>query len=334
MALRCALLLLVAASAVQTAQAAGTVDEHRPLAADGRVYVNNFAGTLALNVWERNEVYLRGELDGEAERVELSGGAADLSIVVKTPAHTHAYGEANLQLTVPAGAQIVLETVSADVAAAGLRGPLKINTVSGIVQLQMASSPELTVSTVSGDVILRGPVRSSTVKTVSGDLHLNGQQGKLAAETVSGNLELDGGRFSEVRLKSISGDMRLDLSLTERAQLVGDTLSGDITLEVPADVSGTAMLKSFSGATLCDSPDPDEVVAEETGRPEPGRAVSHRRREYIWGDGAGARVELSSFSGDIHVERKATRGTQTPPPFIGRDRDSDGDFSAGNDARR
>jgi len=310
-AVRRSAVALLAFAAVFAAQAGGVVDERRPLDADGRVYVNNVAGTVVVDSWDKNEVYLRGELSGDADSVELSGGTSNLSIVVKLPKKSHVSGDADLTLTVPANARVELETVSADVSAMNLRGPTKINTVSGAAQLQLAS-PDVSVQTVSGDITLRGPSRSTFAKSVSGDLHLAGMQGRLLVETVSGNVQLDGGRFSDLHLKSVSGDMRLDVTLAQHSQVVGDTLSGDITLDVPSDVAGTALLKSFSGDTSCDA----KPTGAASGTPSSGRSG---KREYVWGDGSGTRVELSSFSGDIHVLRKAPHGSQTPPPFVGKD---------------
>ncbi|MDB5987075.1 MAG: hypothetical protein JWR16_2128 [Nevskia sp.] len=307
----CAALALLTFGAVFAAHAGGSVEERRPLEADGRVYINNVAGTVVVNSWDKNEVYLRGELSGDADSVDVSGGPDNLSIIVKMPKKSHVSGDADLTLTVPTAARVELETVSADVSVQNLRGPLKVNTVSGAAQLQLAS-PDVSVQTVSGDVTLRGPSRLTFVKSVSGDMHLAGMQGKLVVETVSGNVQLDGGRFSDVHLKSVSGDMRLDVSLAQQAQIVGDTLSGDIILDVPSDVSGTALLKSFSGDASCDATLTNAAADS---------ALSGRKgkREYTWGNGSGARVELSSFSGDIHVLRKAPHGSQTPPPFVGKD---------------
>jgi DUF4097 and DUF4098 domain-containing protein YvlB len=298
-------ILTLAFGMAAVAHAETHVDEHRAFDADGHLYVNNLAGTVALNTWDKNEIQVSGELGGDVDTVEFSGGPSDLRIVVRMRNTKHASGEADLTLMVPANAHVELETVSADVSAQNLRGPLKIKTVSGAAQLQLSSS-EVSVQTVSGDITLRGASHATFAKSVSGDIHLAGIQDKLAAETVSGNVQVDGGRFSEVHLKSVSGDMRLDASLAEHAQINGDTLSGSITLAIPADISGTAALKSFSGDTQCDL---GSVQLVSSGK----------RHEYVWGNGQGVQVELASFSGDIHVEKKSPRAAQTPPPFVGKD---------------
>jgi DUF4097 and DUF4098 domain-containing protein YvlB len=266
------------------------INEHRPLNADGLVTVNNVSGSVAVSAWDRNEMQVTGELGADVDHLDISGDPSHLTVSVKLPKNSHITGDTDLKLLVPAGARIDVETVSADVTVQGTRGAAKVNTVSGTVSLQL-DAPEVAVQTVSGDLTLRAPSKSTRINSVSGDLHVAGPQDELAAETVSGNIDLEGGKFTTLRLKSISGDIRLDVSLADQGKVIGETLSGDITLNVPPATAGTAQLKSFSGDTECQGE--SKVMSQ-----------SDKKREYMWGDGNGARVELSSFSGDIRVERK------------------------------
>ncbi len=274
-----------------------SIDERRPLDADGRVTVSNVAGNINVAVWDRNEVYVSGQMGSGVERVDISGDAAALSIAVRLPKRAHTYaGDTDLKLYVPATAQVELESVSADIAVDGLKGPLRINTVSGDARVSVKSG-QIAVTTVSGDLTLRAPSSTTRVNSVSGDLHVSGAQGELAAETVSGNLELEGGKFSLLRLKSISGDMRVAVTLTEQARVTAETLSGGITMSVPRDLPGVAVLSSFSGDTGIDGVQPVESREKS------------KKREYRFGSGQfgsgdGVQLNLSSFSGDIRVQRK------------------------------
>lgn len=268
------------------------IDQKRSLKSNGRVYVNNVAGIVDISVWDRNEVAIGGRLGSTQETLEIAGDSNELSVVVKLPKRSRSSYDTVLELKVPGNARVDLETVSADVVVSDVAGAVKVNTVSGDMMLVLAS-PEVSVQTVSGDLKLKAPASKATrINSVSGDLDLEGLSGSLALETVSGNVELArGGRFSELKLKSISGDMHLDVALDSAAQVSGQTLSGEIVMIVPQALSGTALLKSFSGDAECEGA---QTVENHGGR----------KREYVWGDGRGARVELSSFSGDIRVERK------------------------------
>ncbi len=267
------------------------IDETRGLKSNGRVSVNNVAGIIEVSTWDRNEVSIGGRLGSSDDKLEISGDSNELNLVVRLPKKSRNGHDTVLELRVPTNAKVELETVSADVVVNGTKGPVKVNTVSGDIALALASS-DVSVQTVSGDVKLKAPSTSTRLNSISGDLDLEGLSGQLSLETVSGNIELRrGGKFSDLKLKSVSGDLRLDVALTDNAQVGGQTLSGEITMIVPQALSGTALLKSFSGDVHCEG----ATTVENH---------SSKKREYVWGDGRGARIELSSFSGDIRVERK------------------------------
>jgi len=267
------------------------IDETRGLKSNGRVSVNNVAGIIEVTTWDRNEVSIGGRLGSSDDKLEISGDSNELNLVVRLPKKSRNGHDTVLELRVPTNARVELETVSADVVVNGSKGPVKVNTVSGDIALALASS-EVSVQTVSGDVKLKAPSTNTRLNSISGDLDLDGLSGQLSLETVSGNIELRrGGKFSDLKLKSVSGDLRLDVALTDSAQVGGQTLSGEITMIVPQSLNGTALLKSFSGDVHCEG----ATTVENH---------SSKKREYVWGDGRGARIELSSFSGDIRVERK------------------------------
>lgn len=292
-------------SADGSAGGGGQVNERHPLNADGRVYVNDVAGTVVVNGWNRNEVLITGELGSGVDHLEVSGDANELRVMVKLPKHSRNVGESDLRLMVPAGAAVELETVSADTSVQGVGGAVKVTTVSGDVGLDVQSQ-EVAVQTVSGDMIVRAPARSTQANTVSGDMHLSGLQGRLNVESVSGNLSVKGSRFSDLKLKSVSGDMGLDASFSPQARVVGETLSGNITLHVPADMSGTAMIKSFSGETQCDLP---QSSASASHNP------ASRKREFTFGEGHGVSLQLSSFSGDVRIDpMNGPIAVPAPPP--------------------
>jgi DUF4097 and DUF4098 domain-containing protein YvlB len=280
-----------------------SINERRPLNPGGEVYVNEVAGSLVVTAWSRSDVQITGDLASSAEHLEITGDANRLSVVVKQPQHSHGGGEADLRLMVPANARVSLETVSADVTLQGTHGAVRVNTVSGDVGV-VSDAPQIDAQSVSGDLILQGNSGKTHVTTVSGDLRLTGMQGELSAESVSGNLELRGGKFSSLRAKSVSGDMTLDLSFAQQAMVVGETLSGNITLHVPPGLSGTALLKSFSGDTQCDM---QPVTVS-------GASHSGKKKEYTFGDGKGVNLQLSTFSGDIRLDRGGELPVVPRPP--------------------
>jgi DUF4097 and DUF4098 domain-containing protein YvlB len=112
-------------------------------------------------------------------------------------------------------------------------------------------------------------------------------------ETVSGDAQLVGSAaFSDLSLKSISGDFNVEAALAGDGKLVGETLSGDMRVRLPIVTSAAVTLHTFSG----------EVRSAFGGGTTSGDD-RRERQEFKIGDGR-ARVDLSSFSGDIRLEKR------------------------------
>lgn len=251
-----------------------SIDEQRPLAAGGQVTVSNAAGSVEISGWARDEVAISGTLAEDVEKLEISGDARKLDIVVHYPGKRRSHiQDTHLLIRVPARAQLAIETVSADVRISDSSGALAVKTVSGDINLQVGSG-EIRTASVSGDLLLEGQAFDTTIESVSGDVEATGLRGRLQVETVSGDLEIAGGEFHEVALQSVSGDLALKLTLDVGAQLDAETLSGDIDIAVPQAPKMPLSLKSFSGSARNDF-----GTAAGTG---PGQ------------------LSLRSFSGDIH----------------------------------
>jgi DUF4097 and DUF4098 domain-containing protein YvlB len=272
--------------AVPAAWSGTPINEHRLLNANARLSVNNIAGNIDVQAWDKNEMSLTGELGDGVEKLEISGDASALSVVVKMPKHSRNTEDSLLQLRVPAGVSVDVQGVSADIRVQGLRGAVSVNSVSGEVNLDVGSA-RVDAQTVSGDLHLRAPSGATKVGTVSGDLSVEDIRGDLNAESVSGDIKVSGGPFSGLKLNSVSGDVQIDGSLSDKAAVTVESLSGNIRLILPANASASLVMKTFSGD-----------LASDFG----GVSGDSKRVETQIGDGKG-KITLSSFSGDVGLRR-------------------------------
>ncbi len=288
---RPAVLLLAVVVATNPAWAHGqtAIKETRPLAATGRLLVDNMAGAITIKGWDSNEVAIGGWLGEDVEKLEISGDARSLNVIVHYPSRIHGHiDESQLELWVPARAQLQIDAVSADIVVDNSSGRIAAKTVSGNLYLSVGSG-EIEASTVSGDLLIKAPAFHTVLNSVSGDLRLDGLRGVLKAETVSGELAVSGGSFSELSLQSVSGDLDLRLLLDANAKLSAETLSGDITLQLPKAPDAQLTMKTFSGDLR------NALVVGD------GEQDDRRSQSVTLGSGAG-RIDLHSFSGDIRVD--------------------------------
>jgi DUF4097 and DUF4098 domain-containing protein YvlB len=118
----------------------------------------------------------------------------------------------------------------------------------------------------------------------------------IDADSVSGDVRLRNCTCDRVHLTSVSGDLEYVGQITRSGRYEIKTHSGGIRLAVPGSSGFEIDANSFSGDISFDPPI-TTVLSQGKRGPMPGR-VAHG----VIGNG-GAFVELSSFSGDIVVNR-------------------------------
>lgn len=293
-------LLLAAAPAF----AAGTpINQTRPLAADGRVSIENLKGEIRVRTWDRPEVRIAGTLGEGVEKLDVSGGATSLSIEVRYPKNSDGgwfgwggdgAGPTLLEVTIPAGASLDVDSVSADVDVEGMAGRrLDLESVSGRVVVRGSRPGVARVSSVSGGVELQADGPDVGVETVSGDIRVQGAlAGRVSVETVSGDATVVAGTLERLSHASVSGDARLEAGLRPGGSLRAESVSGTLEIILPAATSARLAVETFSGGI---SSPVGKVETEQYG---PGKSLSARL-----GGGDGD-IRLESFSGDVRIQLK------------------------------
>ena len=272
--------------------AADSVEEVRPLAADGSVSIENEFGDITIEGWNRNEVRVTGDLSDDVRELQISESGNGVRIRVDYYDRRNISG-AELDVMVPAGASVRADSVSGDIEAGGISGQsLELRTVSGDIDAD-ARVTRLFLNSVSGDIQYAGTSERVSVETVSGEIDLSGVSGEVEASTVSGEVTVHGGTLSRGEFESVSGDVELRVALQSGGRINVSSMSGDIDLYLPGDQEGEFSAQTFSGDI-----DSDFGSARDSSSRGPGRNLEHRQ-----GDG-GARFILNSFSGDIGVYRR------------------------------
>ena len=294
-----AIALLAIAPAL--AAAATPINQSRPLNGNGQVHIENIKGRIVVRTWAQPQVRITGSLGKGAEKLAISGDARSLSIEVKYPDNggwslwgrgNRDVGDSILEVTLPRGASVDVDSVSADVDVQQMAGRrLSVSSVSGQVVVTASSPGQASFENVSGDTTLRITSNKVEADSVSGDIKLQGGlAGEVSLESVSGNLALGAQSLSRLQVSTVSGDARLQAGLQPGGVIKGETLSGELSLRLPAGSNARLHAETFSGDI---SSPVGSVHREEHG---PGKSL-----ETTLGAGGG-QIRLESFSGDVTVE--------------------------------
>jgi DUF4097 and DUF4098 domain-containing protein YvlB len=189
-----------------------------------------------------------------------------------------------MRVTCPHGADLDIQTKSADIDARGTYGSADVKTASGDVVLQEARG-DVRVKTASGDVRVETVGGKLDVNSASGDVHVDSVGGETSAQIVSGDVVIREAGDS-VSANTVSGDQRFEVVSKGRMNL--RAISGDISVGIRQGSRLFVDANTLSGSTSSELELADAPQQEGEGEGE-----------------AGPLVELfaKTVSGDVRIER-------------------------------
>ena len=185
------------------------------------------------------------------------------------------------------------------------------------IEVEVPHGATISVETASAEVHASDLSGTKRFRTASGELQLHRFAGALDAETVSGDVDIDGQAPLDLMTKSISGDIRVRVPRLRRLDM-GST-SGDIWLDAELAGDGPFALRSISGDVTIVGRSGFRVEAETiTG--DLSSELAHKResmpgRRVLTVGRPGPTLQFRSVSGDLQVvqPRDAAPEALTPP---------------------
>jgi hypothetical protein len=172
--------------------------------------------------------------------------------------------------------------------------PTQVGVVSATAVMSGISA-RASVKSVSGGITLDGVTGDVDANTVSGALEAQGINGKLNFNSVSGDLTLADGWLERLDANAVSGDVTADIDLDPLGGMHVTTVSGEVTLRIPAEADAQVRLHSMSGDVRSEFAELRHVSAPAS------RSVSGSL-----GAGSG-HVSVTTMSGRVMLLRRTER---------------------------
>jgi len=290
------LLLMAIALAAGGAWAGESVDVTKAASASPSVDIENLAGSVRITGWDRNEIKVTGVLGDDTDGLDFSGSGDSFDIEVEIPdsyGRRHRDIDADLEIWLPAGSSVSVETVSASIRVSEVNGQLELESVSGEVTVD-GSPTSADVETVSGNIQVSGSQTRIIAESVSGAIELSGVAERVEAATVSGSIKVGASNIERGEFEAVSGSVHFTGALSPGARLSAESHSGNVVLNLPADTSASFQIETFSGSINNGFGGGE---AERTSRYAPGK-----RLDFTLGSGD-AQVRIETFSGSVTLKR-------------------------------
>lgn len=261
------------------------------------------SGTIIVTGWTRPEARVVGR--AEYGLIDATMSSSRIGIATRPDRNARnnrsRTGPVHLEISVPIGTRVMVSATSGNLRVRGTNAEVQANATSGAIEIVEAGD-RVTVGTISGDIRLDRIRGRTRVNTTTGDLEIDSLTGELEIRSVSSDMRISRVQSSDVRIGTTSGDITYEGMIDPKGSYEVSTHSGDVRFEIPANSGAALSLQTYSG----------DIESAFPMTLQPGENIQRRRgqrMEFSIG-GGGARVAITTFSGDIIIARGFARGGQ------------------------
>ena len=259
-----------------------------PVREGAELLVELLRGEVNVTTWNRSEVRIVAEHeDDDWVEIEHSERLVQIEVGARYGPPEHV----DFEITVPNWMDISIEGAFVEANLQGVAGEVSVETAHGDVSLD-GGRGFVELQSVQGQVECRNASGRIRISSVNGGVELIAVQGDITVETVNGSQELSGIESESIDVTAVNGAITYDGTIHDSGRYMFNSHNGDITLAVPDGTNASMWVSMYNGGFETDFP----VTLRETRQ-------EGKRFNFTLGSG-GARVELNSFGGDIHLRRR------------------------------
>ena len=280
--------------------AAARIDTTFAFDKNGWVDATAISGTIIVNGWTRAEAHVVAR--SEYGLIEPTFSASRITLSPRPDRSSRSYrnrmGETTYEISVPVGTRVMVNATSGDILVRGTNAEVQAGTTSGNIEVADAND-RVVVQTTSGDIRLNRIRGHTRVGVTSGDMELDDISGTLEINSVSSDMRIQHVDVSDLRIGTTSGDITYEGTVDPKGNYEISSHSGDVRFEMPSNTGAVLSLQTYSG-------DIDSAYPMTLQPGQDLRRTRGRRMEFTIGSG-GARVAITTFSGDITIARGPAR---------------------------
>ncbi|MCL4793663.1 MAG: DUF4097 family beta strand repeat protein [Bryobacteraceae bacterium] len=273
--------------------------ETHTLAPGGRVFLENFNGSVEVLGWDRDAVEVTGSKYAsrrevmEEMKIEVVSSSDSLRIRTIRPAVRNCNCGAKYVLRLPRQAMLErIETSNGSLRVEAMRGEARLRTSNGSLKVTDFQGP-LEATTSNGTVEVMDYEGNATLKTSNGRIRANGLKGRIDATTSNGSIDMtvtEPAPGLPMKLTTSNGSINLTLDKWAGAGLVARTSNSSINVRLPEGVNAQLQASTSNGSINTEM----EIATTQ---------MSKTRVDGRIGTG-GPLIDLATSNGSIRVLRR------------------------------
>lgn len=273
--------------------------ETHALAPGGRVFLENFNGSVEVLGWDKDSVEVTGSKYAsrqevmEAMKVEVVASEGSIRIRTLRPETRNCNCGAKYVLRVPREVKLDrVETSNGGLRLEALRGEARVRTSNGSLKVNDFRGP-LEATTSNGSLEVMGYEGVATLKTSNGRIRGDGLKGRLDATTSNGSIDVTVAEPSAglpMKFTTSNGSVNVTVEKWTGSGLVARTSNSSINVRLPEGVNAQLQASTSNGSINTEF----EITTSQ---------MSKNRVDGRIGAG-GPLIDLATSNGGIRVLRR------------------------------
>lgn len=273
--------------------------ETHPFTAGGRVFLENFNGSVELLGWDRDQVEITGTKYASRQevmediKIEVVADAGALRIRTIRPPVRNCNCGAKYVLRLPRKAVLDrVETSNGSLRLEAIRGEARLRTSNGSLKVNDFEGP-LEATTSNGSVEINAYGGHATLKTSNGRIRGADLKGRIDASTSNGSIDVtiaEPAAGLPLKFTTSNGSINLTLDKWTNTGLVARTSNSSVNVRLPEGVNAQLQASTSNGSINTEF----EVATSQ---------MSKSRVDGRIGSG-GPLIDLATTNGTIRVLRR------------------------------
>lgn len=209
------------------------------------------SGTLKVHGWDKNEIRVRSTDAGQIDFRRIDKGKdtskpptrVDVMVldrITMTKARLDCQALASIEMDVPAGATVQVQTRDGDIMIAGVAGAYA-GSQNGDITIERATKL-VEAGSVGGSISLQNSSGRVNLSSAGGGVEAinvrpSSDEDTFEVGTVSGDIQLDHVSIAKVTAKTVNGTLTMSGPLAKSGYYGFSNMTGDVVLALPADAS-------------------------------------------------------------------------------------------------
>lgn len=228
-----------------------------PFTAGGRIFLENFNGSVELLGWDRDQVEITGTKYASSRevmedmRIEVVADAGALRIRTIRPPVRNCNCGAKYVLRLPRKAVLDrVETSNGSLRLEAVRGEARLRTSNASLKVADFEGP-LEATTSNGSVEITGYEGQATLKTSNARIRGTDLKGRLEATTSNGSIDItitEPAPGLPLKFTTSNGSINLTLDKWANTGLVARTSNSSVNLRLPQGVNANLQASTSNGS--------------------------------------------------------------------------------------